>query len=55
MYEYRVNVKDHWFRLLVARLAKLRTVVVLHAFPKKSNELPAAEIKTAVERLKDLG
>jgi phage-related protein len=54
VYEYRVNVKDHWFRLLVARLARLRIVVVLHAFPKKSNELPAAEIRTAVDRLKDL-
>ncbi len=54
VYEFRVNVKDHWLRLLVARLSKYRAVVVLHAFAKKSNELPAADLKVAVDRLKEL-
>ena len=54
VFEYRVNVKDHWYRLFVARLGKLRTVVILHAFQKKSNDLPPSEIKVASDRLRDL-
>ena len=55
IHEFRVNVKDHWLRLLVARLPKVRAVVILHAFAKKSNELPQAEIKVALDRLRELG
>jgi phage-related protein len=47
-------VKDHWLRLLVARLPRLRAVVVLHAFAKKTNELPQSEIHVAVDRLRQL-
>ncbi|WP_248360505.1 type II toxin-antitoxin system RelE/ParE family toxin [Anaeromyxobacter oryzae] len=54
VYEYRVNVKDHWNRLFVARLPRIHTVVVLHAYSKKSNELDPAEVKVANERLKQL-
>jgi phage-related protein/nucleotide-binding universal stress UspA family protein len=55
VHEFRVNVKDHWLRLLVARLPTLRAVVVLHAFAKKSNELPQADVKVALDRLRELG
>jgi phage-related protein len=54
VHEFRVNVKDHWLRLLVARVPKLRAVLVLHAFAKKTNDVPFAEIKVAVERLREL-
>ena len=54
LFEYRVNVKDHWFRLFVAKLPKLNVVVVLNAYPKKSNDLDLGEVKTAGERLRDL-
>jgi phage-related protein len=54
IHEFRVNVKDHWLRVLVARAPKFHAVLVLHAFAKKTNELPAAEVKTALERLREL-
>lgn len=54
VYEYRVNVKDHWNRLFIARLPRIHTVVVLHAYSKKSNELDPGELKVANERLKQL-
>lgn len=54
IYEYRVNVKDHWNRLFVVRLPRIHTVVVLHAYSKKANELDPAEVKVANDRLKQL-
>lgn len=54
LYEYRWNSAEHWYRLFLAYLPSIRTVVVLHWYAKTQNQLDPNEVRTAKQRLKGL-
>lgn len=49
-YEIRVHVQGEWRLVYVARLANV--VLVLHAFQKKTQKTPNADIELAARRLR---
>jgi phage-related protein len=49
IWEYRINTRCHWIRMLIARDGT--TFLVLHAIIKKSNRLDNADIELAERRL----
>lgn len=53
MYEIRAAVKGEQFRVLFAREPHTRVLLALHAFEKKTQELPRKEKAVAEDRLRD--
>jgi phage-related protein len=54
LWEFRVDVANHWFRFFLRRIHRLALVTILHCYPKQQNRLDATEVGSARERANEL-